>query len=138
MANPLKNLSEKVFTTWIEFLLSFMDKSAVSTALSLTHRYYDRQKSDIVLPRDLTFRLLTHPLLFGKLDKGLFNQMTDFHWTEIGKEFVQLYPEKNLELAQIMLAHFGEKRSIVGNYSKNLFCVNRINETKSYKSLEVR
>jgi hypothetical protein len=113
-----ENLSEKVFTTWIEFLLSFMDKSAVSTALSLSHRYYDQRKSDIVLPRDLTFRLLTHPLLFGELDKGLFNQMTDYHWTEIGKEFVQLYPEKNLELAKIMLAHFGEKRSIVGNYSK--------------------
>ena len=113
-----ENLSEEVFTTWIEFLLSFMDKSAVSIALNLYHRYYDHQKPSVVFPRDLTFQLLTHPMLFGESDKKLFTPMTDYHWTEIGKKFVQLYREKNLELAQIMLAHFGQKGSIVDNYSK--------------------
>ena len=113
-----ENLSEEVFTTWIEFLLSFMDKSAVSIALNLYHRYYDHRKPSVVFPRDLTFQLLTHPMLFGESDKKLFTPMTDYHWTEIGKKFVQLYPEKNLELAQIMLAHFGQKGSIVDNYSK--------------------
>ncbi len=134
----IENLSEKVFTTWIEFLLSFMDKSAISIALNLYHRYYDHRKSNIVLSRDLTFRLLTHPLLFGELDKGLFNQMTDYHWTEIGKEFVQLYPERNLELAKIMLAHFGEKRSIVGNYSKTCSVLTELmkqNPTKLWESV---
>ena len=95
-----ENLSEKVFTTWIEFLLSFMDKSAVSIALSLYHRYYDSRKSNIVLPRDLTFQILTHPLLFGKLDKGLFNQMTDFHWTEIGKRVCTTLSRKELRTCQ--------------------------------------
>ena len=114
----VESLSEEVFTAWIEFLLSFMDKSAVSIALSLYHHYYDRQKSEIVLPRDLTFLLLTHPMLFGESDKIPFNQMAGYHWTEIGKVFVQLYREKNLELAKIMLAHFGQKGSIVDNYSQ--------------------
>ncbi len=116
--NATKNLSEEVFTTWIEFLLSFMDKSAVSIALSLYHHYYDRRKPRMALPRDLTFRLLTHSSLFEESDKELLGQMMEYHWTEIGEKFVQLYPEKNLELAKIMLAHFGEKGSIVGNYSR--------------------
>lgn len=113
-----ESLSEEVFTTWVEFLLSFMDKSAASIALNLYHRYYDHRKPSMVFPRDLTFQLLTHPILFGESDKNMFNPMTDYHWTEIGKVFVQLYPEKNLELAKIMLDHFGQKGSIVDNYSK--------------------
>ena len=114
----IESLSEAVFTAWIEFLLSFMDKSAVSIALSLYHRYYGPQKSNLVLPCDLTFRLLTHPLLFEESEKNVFNAMTDYYWTEIGKVFVQSYPKKNLELLKIMLAHFGQKGSIVGNYSQ--------------------
>jgi len=114
----IESLSEEVFTTWIEFLRSFMHKSAVSIALSLYHRYYGSQRPNIVLPRDRTFQLLTHPLLFEESDKDLFTPMTDYHWTEIGKAFVQLYPEKNLELVKIMLSHFGQKGSIVGNYSQ--------------------
>ncbi|MYG07932.1 hypothetical protein F4167_15235, partial [Candidatus Poribacteria bacterium] len=113
-----ENLSEEVFTTWIEFLLSFMDKSAVSIALSLYHRYYDNRKPSMVFPRDLTFQLLTHPILSGESEKNMFNPMTDYHWTEIGKVFVQLYREKNLELAEIILAHFGQKGSIVNDYSR--------------------
>ncbi len=114
----IESLSEAVFTAWIEFLLSFMDKSAMSIALILYHRYYGPQRSKLVLPCDLTFQLLTHPLLFEESEKKLFNPMTDYHWTEIGKVFVQSYPEKNLELLKIMLAHFGQKGSIVDNYSK--------------------
>ena len=114
----IESLSEEVFTTWIEFLLSFMDKSAVSIALSLYHRYYGSRRSNIVLPRNLTLRLLTHPSLFEESDKDFFNTMTDYYWTEIGKGFVQLYPEKSLELVELMLAHFGQKGSIVDNYSQ--------------------
>ena len=114
----VESLSQEVFTAWIEFLLSFMDKSAVSIALNLYHRYYDHRKPNMVFPRDLTFQLLTHPMLFGESEKSMFNPMTDYRWTEIGKVFVQLYPEKNLDLAKIMLDHFGQKGSIIGNYSK--------------------
>ena len=114
----VESLSQEVFTAWIEFLLSFMDNSVVSIALNLYHRYYDHRKPSMVFPRDLTLQLLTHPMLFGESDKKLFTPMTDYHWTEIGKKFVKLYPEKDLELAEIILAHFGQKGSIVNNYSK--------------------
>ncbi len=116
--NATINLSEEVFTTWIEFLLSFMDKSAVSIALSLYHHYYDRRKPRMALPQDLTFRLLTHASLFEESDKELHGPMMEYHWTEIGEAFVQLYPEKNLELVKIMLAHFGQKGSIVRRHSR--------------------
>jgi hypothetical protein len=124
----VESLSQEVFTAWIEFLLSFMDKSAMSIALSLYHHYYDHRKPSMVFPRDLTLQLLTHPMLFGESDKKLFTPMTDYYWTEIGKKFVQLYPEKNLELAQIMLAHFGQKGSIVDNYSKTCSVLTELTE----------
>ncbi len=116
--NTTINLSEEVFTTWIEFLLSFMDKSAVSIALSLYHHYYDRRKPRMALPRDLTFRLLTHASLFKESDKELHGPMMEYHWTEIGEAFVRLYPEKNLEFVKIMLSHFGQKGSIVRRHSR--------------------
>ena len=114
----VESLSEAVFTTWIEFLLNKTNKSAVSIALSLYHHYYIRKKPEPALSSNLTSQLLTHPSFFQASDEDRFNTMADYYWTEIGKAFVQLYPEKNLELAQIMLAHFGQKGSIVDNYSK--------------------
>ena len=114
----VESLSEAVFTTWIEFLLNKTNKSAVSIALSLYHHYYIRKKPEPALSSNLTSQLLTHRSFFETSDEDRFNTMADYYWTEIGKAFVQLYPEKGLELAKIMLAHFGQKGSIVDNYSK--------------------
>ena len=114
----VESLSEAVFTTWIEFLLNKTNKSAVSIALSLYHHYYIRKKPEPVLSSNLTSQLLTHPSFFEASDEDRFNTMADYYWTEIGKAFVQLYPEKGLELAKIMLAHFGQQGSIVDNYSQ--------------------
>ena len=114
----VESLSEAVFTTWIEFLLNKTNKSAVSIALSLYHHYYIRKKPEPALSSNLTSQLLTHRSFFETSDEDRFNTMADYYWTEIGKAFVQLYPEKGLELAKIMLAHFGQKGSIVDNYSQ--------------------
>jgi len=42
--------------------------------------------------------------------------MDDYYWTEIGKEFIRLYPEKSLELADKMLEHFGEDGTILEGF----------------------
>ena len=110
----IEHLSDAVFTQWIEFLLRDIDKSTISIVLRLYEHYYILLKSEATLPCDLTFRLLTHPTLFQGSDTDVFYRMVDYDWTEIGKTFLHLYPEKGLELAAPMLANFGKTGTIVG------------------------
>ena len=110
----IANLSDEVFTEWIKFLLNRSDKLAVAVALKLYYFYYIHGKQNQTLPRALTFRLLTHTSLFEESDGDQFDTMTDSYWTEIGKSFLDFYPEKGLELAEPMLAYFGKSGTIVG------------------------
>ena len=122
----IADLSDKVFTQWIEFLLSVGDKSAMSTALRLYHHHYIRRKPQPTLPSDLTFQLLTHPFLFEASDQHRFSTMTDYYWTEIGKVFLHRYPEQSLELVVPILSHFGERGGLVGIYSKTCSVLDEI------------
>ena len=172
LGTAIDSLSDEVFTAWIEFLLGFTDKSVVSIALDLYHRYYILRKSAPtlsrnltfrllshpslfeesdgsrfnpmetdhwnkiakaflnlvvrklapVLPLNLTFRLLSHPLLFEESDGSPFNPMATYHWSEITKAFLNLDPKKGLELAKLVLNHFGEEGSIF-NYDSDICAV---------------
>ena len=113
----INNLSSKVFTKWTTFLLSVADKASVSLVLNLFYRYYVFQKPKLTLPLELTFRLLAHPVLFNAAeDSRSDSTMTEYYWTRISIQFIHLYPDKNLELAELMLSYFGEEGSIVGPY----------------------
>ena len=113
LGTAIESLSDEVFTEWIEFLLGFTDKSVVSIALDLYHRYYILRKSAPILSRDLTFRLLSHPSLFEGSDGSRFDSVVETHrWSEIAKAFLNLDPEKSLELAKLVLNHFGQEGSI--------------------------
>ena len=109
-----ENLSEKVFTEWIAFLLSCSDELAVTIGLKLYYFYYVHDKKEPVLPRDLTFQLLIRPALFENLDQRLLNSITDSYWVDITKAFLNLYPEKGLEFVEQILPHFGKKGTIFG------------------------
>lgn len=122
LGTAIDSLSDEVFTAWIEFLLGFTDKSVVSIALDLYHRYYIFRKSAPTLSRDLTFRLLSHPSLFEGSDGSSFNPMETYHWSEIAKAFLNLDPKKGLELAKLVLNHFGEEGSIF-NYDSDICAV---------------
>jgi len=123
----IRHLSEDVFKKWIEFLLGSSDTYAASIALALYHLYYLRKESQHPLPEELTLKLLTHQLLFQKSEAGKRDQLDDYHWTEVGKAFVQLYPEKSLELADKMLEHFGENGTILeGFHSQTQAVLNEI------------
>jgi len=112
----IRELSEEVFKEWVKFLLSSSDTYAVSIALDLYHFYYLRKDSKYTLPEELTLKLLTHHLLFQKPQVGRRGQMDDYHWMEIGKTFVKLYPIESLELAEKMLEHFGEDGTIFESF----------------------
>ena len=123
-----ENLSEEVFTAWIEFLLSARDKFAASIALKLYYSYYVFEKPEPALPRNLTFRLLAHPALFEESNRYRFDTMTDYYWVEIGKAFLKSSPEKSLELVEPMLSHFGHHGSIFSVNSETCSVLNQITE----------
>lgn len=112
LGSVIQDLSEDIFQKWIEFLLGCEETVGISIALDLFQFYYLRKESKHVLPEELTLRLLNHPLLFRTSETGSRNQMDDYHWAEISKRFVELYPLRSLEVADKMIEHFGEDGTI--------------------------
>ena len=125
----IKSLSNEVFTEWIKFLLSIANKSSVSLALNFFHRYHIFHEPNPTLPFELTFRLITHPALFKETRASRSDTtMTAYYWAEISKALLELCPEKNLELAELMLSYFGEDGSIVSRYSRTCSVLDEITE----------
>ena len=135
-SKTIESLSKEVFMRWIEFLLSVTDKSAASIVLHLYHCYYIFDEPEPALPCDLTFRLLSHPSLFEERDLQRSNSMTHYYWKEIGKVFLHRCPEKSLELAELMLSHFGHDGSIFSVYSQTCSVLDRITEQHREKVWE--
>ena len=129
----IQNLSDEVFTEWTLFLVNANEKSAMSTALYLYHRYYVFQKPEPSFARDLTLRVITQPSLFDELDRYRFSTMTEYYWTEISRIFLQLYPEKSLELVEPMFSHFGHDGSIAGVSSQTCSVLDQITDTEQYR-----
>lgn len=126
----INNLSNKVFTKWTTFLLSVADKPSVSLVLNLFYRYFVFQKPKLTLPLELTFRLLAHPVLFNAAEGSRSEStMTEYYWTRISIQFIHVYPDKKLELAELMLSYFGAEGSIVGPYSQTCAVLDKITET---------
>ena len=115
----IADLSERVFETWIEFLLNNANRSAVDMALKLFYNYYISRKSKPTLPCELAFQLLSHSELFKESDNYRYDTMTDFYWTEIAKELLYHSPQKTLDLVQLMLVPFGSDRTIFDAFSQS-------------------
>ena len=111
-----QGLSEDVFRKWIDFLLQHPDAYASHTALALCSHYYLRSEPRRVLPEELTLRVLTNAPLLQESEAARHDQMASYYWTEMGRAFVRLYPERSLELADILLEHFGERGTILGGF----------------------
>jgi hypothetical protein len=127
IGSVIRDLSPNVFEQLCSFLLEHDDYAAISIALDLHFFYYIHNPSKPPLPEGLTLRLLTHKSLFKNPEKGRRGQMDEFHWTGIGKAFVQAYPEKALLLADTILEHFGEDGTILeGFFSETQPVLNEI------------
>jgi len=112
LGGVVRHLSESVFTRFVEFLLNSSADVAASIALDLIHFYYRDEELARVLPKDLTIRVLTQRAFLERRDRGQRDQMDEYSWTEVAKSFVQLYPRESVDLANLMLAHFGEDGTI--------------------------
>ncbi len=119
----IQGLAEGIFNSMIEFLLEAGKRDAVLIALDLYHFYYLAKDSNHPLPKALTLRLLTAPELFVKGDPSGGSTMQEYDWTEIGKAFVRTHPEASLELAEVMLEHFGEDGTIVEGFHSQSYAV---------------
>lgn len=119
LGGVVSNLSENTFKQWIEFLLDSSEDYAVSIALDLHHFFYTRKDSSYILPKELTLRLIIHSSLFKKPREGRRDQMDDFNWTELSKKFIKLYPDKCLDIADIILANFGKDGTILEGYHRS-------------------
>lgn len=120
LGGSIRNLSEPVFASWIEFLLHAPDRGAIGIALDLSAFYFLREGHPI--PKDLTFALLTHPLLFQNNDRPI-DTMEEFYWTKVAQAFVRQYPEEGLELADLMLKSLGVRGSIVDRFHSETLTV---------------
>lgn len=120
----VQGLSEEVFHSVIEFLLATGERDGVLIALDLYHFYYGPKDSKRTLPKDLTLRLLTAPTLFTKGARlGHSSTMQEYDWTQIAKAFVRKYPEASLQLADVMLEHFGENGTMVEGFHSQSYAV---------------
>lgn len=128
--NAITSLSVRVFNAWIEFLLKVRDRSAVDIALKLFYNYYVSRKSKPTFPRELAFQLLSHSELFKESDDYRYDTMTDFYWTEAAKELLYPHPRRALDLVQLMLAPFGNDKTIFDAFSQS--CSFLTEATKQY------
>jgi len=120
LGGATRSVSEPVFIEWIEFLVQLPDRSAIGMALDLSHFYF--LQPGRTLPRDLTFQLLTHPLLFQKRN-GPIDTMEEFYWTRIATSFIREYPEKRLDLAEIMLKNLEVDGTIIDSFNSETLTV---------------
>lgn len=126
LGGHIKTLSEDTFERLIEFLLYTKEAYAMTVVLHLYDSYYIHDKSKYALPKELTMKVLTHESLFRNIDPRMRNTMDECNWSIITGAFVKKYPGSSLELADKMLAHFGEEGTIVDSY--NSLVVGILNE----------
>lgn len=112
----IKHLSEAVFASVLDVLLTDPSVFSASTALDLIDFRYHRKNSEQELPEALTFRVLTHPGFLRKLKSARRDYMDEFRWKHVALKFVSLYPARSLELADQMIASFGQHDSIMKSY----------------------
>jgi len=112
----VSGISEDIFKMWIELLLESPEITAISVAMDLFYFYYIHHSSKHTVPKELTLKILTHESLFQKVDIKSRNQMDDYYWTEIGKVFMNLYPEKAIDIADIVFKNFGKEDTILSRF----------------------
>lgn len=114
----LRNVSEGVLHKLVKFLLTRQEPDAVCIAMDLYHFYYVYASKELkrTLPENMTLQLLTHPKLFEKSEQRRHDQMAEHNWTEIGKVFVDKYPEQGMLVAKTIFEHFGEDGTIFDRF----------------------
>ncbi len=112
----IQNISENTLKRWLIFLLGQDSAYAVSIALNYLYQYYVRESSSdalkLKLPENLAFKILTHKSLFDAAQQENFDQMGSHYWQLIAARYMNLYKDKSLKFAKVLLKNFGEDGSL--------------------------
>jgi len=127
----IQAISEDIFQKWIHILLNSPHPYALSIVLGLYYTYYVDREDKYVLPEELSLNVLIHQSLLQSKREIRFDPTDHYHWTGIGRAYVQSYPESSLTLADWMLEHFGENDTILDHFSETLSVLNMIVEYHS-------
>lgn len=107
----IEKLSEVVFQEWIVFLLTKSEVVTVSIALDLFATFYVRGNTNLQPPEELTLQLITHPILFSPSESHQFHQFSTYHWEQISECFISLYPNRSIDIADVILNNFGQENN---------------------------
>ena len=121
-------LSEDIFQRWMQFLQGHSHPYALPIALDLYDVYYVDVESKHRLPEQLTLTLLTHEAWISPVQGVKFDLMDYYHWAEVGKAFVEAYPEASIALAIWMLEHFGAIGTILDRFSETASVLSSVME----------
>ena len=121
-------LANDTFQQWLQFLLSCSHPYALPIALDLYYAYYvDREKSNW-LPLQETLTILTHLAWIEPNQHVRFDSIDYYHWTEVGKAFVQVHLKESKFLVSWMLEHFGERGTILDHSSQTASVLSWVTE----------
>ena len=112
----IRDLSEELFVSWIEHLLTTREPQAVIIALDLYTMYFRDSVTKRRMPKSLSLQLLTHDLLF---ESGTIADFTGVahHWSTIGNWFLRDYPDDAIVVGEMMIKHLGEDGTIAGGFN---------------------
>ena len=110
----IRMLTRQMVESWIGFLLSGDHLNLTSVAFDLFYGYFRRDGVWDRLPIKLTRQLLIHPTLFGP-EAGIRNNgmAIDHYWQEIAETYIELEPDRSIELASAILPSFGSRSAIL-------------------------
>ena len=117
----IQKISKSIFNKWINFLLSVNKKKSILIALDLYYFYYIINKTDIILPKILTYKLLLHNCLFEN-EEVQFRNITH-EWSGICQKYLELFTEKSIEFAKIILKYLREKGTIFADFRSPVLSV---------------
>ncbi len=93
------NVQQKTIEEVLTLLLDRPDDKSVSFVAELADHYFFRGKTKRKCPEQLLYRLLTDPGFF----ENNLDTMIGYHWNNIAKIFIEMYPSRHLELFSVIM-----------------------------------
>lgn len=93
------NVQQKTIEDVLTLLVDRPDDKSVSFVAELTDHYFIHGKIKRKCPEQLLYRLLTYHSFF----ENNSDTMIGYHWNNIAKMFMDLYPSRHLELFSVIL-----------------------------------
>ncbi len=117
--NVLAELSPETIDRIVSYLLDKSDATSTQLALALHTAYYVKDARSII-PECLTLRLLNHPCLFSEVQDAPLDQMASYHWQQLSRAFLSVYPGRSRELAETILEQLGSFGGILDWHSSGV------------------